>query len=188
MRTLKPGTEILVTVQGSSLVRRYFVAGDESQLTVLNATDPSLPHAARDVLRDVALNHPDYFSAANRGGTFLLEKNVRMAPDGVYLADRKVTDPMQVLEHIKRNDIAEIKTRQKGHGVWGHLGPLGGYFVGAMSGGIIAGFDCQATGGRDRCDTGAFLTGALVGGIAGGVNGFRAANRETEDVIYRAPL
>jgi hypothetical protein len=98
-----------------------------------------------------------------------------------------VADLQQLIETSARQDVAEIKTRQKGRGFWGHLGPLGGYFVGAMAGGYIAGFACQAAAGRDRCDTGASLTGMLVGGIGGGIYGFRAADRETESVIYRAP-
>jgi hypothetical protein len=91
-----------------------------------------------------------------------------------------------VVETGVRQEVAEIKTRQKGRGVWGHLGPLGGYFVGGMAGGILAGLACRAVVGRKRCD-GPYMTGTAVGGIAGGVYGFLAANRETEDVIYRAP-
>ena len=71
--------------------------------------------------------------------------------------------------------------------MWGHLGPLGGYFVGFMAGGYAGGAVCRATGGGGRCDTGAFLKGALVGSIAGIGYGFRAARRETEEVIYRMP-
>ena len=133
---------------------------------------------------DLASTHPEYFLAAQKGGRFVLEKNVRMGPDGVFVADRKVADLQDVVETGARKDVAEIKTRQKGRGVWGHLGPLGGYFVGAMAGGTVARLACQAAAGRDRCDTGAFLTGMLVGGIAGAANGFRTANRKTEDVIY----
>ena len=187
VRKLAPGTEIIVTVGDSQPGGRYVVRADESGLAVLNVADPPLPAAAKDVLRGVVSNHPEYFSAARQGGTFELEKNVRLRLDGVFVGDRKVADLGQVVENIPRSDVAEIKTRQKGRGVWGHLGPLGGYFVGAMSGGFVAGFACQAAVGRDRCDTGAFLTGALVGGIAGGFYGFRAAHRDTEDVIYRAP-
>ncbi|HEV3062979.1 MAG TPA: hypothetical protein VGY48_32340 [Vicinamibacterales bacterium] len=185
VRKLASGRGIVVTVKGSPPARRHFVAGDKADLTVVNLTDPTLPAAARDVLRDMATTHPDYFAVANKQS--FVNGTVRVAPDGVFVTDRKVADLGQVVETIARNDIAEIKTRQKGRGVWGHLGSLGGYFVGAMSGGFVAGFACQAAVGRDRCDTGAFLTGALAGGIAGGIYGFRAANRETEDVIYRGP-
>ena len=90
----------------------------------------------------------------------------------------------QVVERVARNDVAEIKTVKKGGGVWGHLGPLGGYFVGALSGGYAVGLACQAVQGRDRCDSGAFLLGALMGGISGGLYGLSAARRETEEVIY----
>lgn len=90
----------------------------------------------------------------------------------------------QVVERVARNDVAEIKTVKKGSGVWGHLGPLGGYFVGALSGGYAVGLACQAVQGRNRCDSGAFLLGALMGGISGGLYGLSAARRETEEVIY----
>ena len=90
----------------------------------------------------------------------------------------------QVVERVARNDVAEIKTVKKGRGVWGHLGPLGGYFVGALSGGYAVGRTCQAVQGRNQCDSGAFLLGTLMGGISGGLYGFSAARRETEEVIY----
>jgi hypothetical protein len=90
----------------------------------------------------------------------------------------------QVVERVARNNVAEIKAVKKGKGVWGHLGPLGGYFVGALSGGYAVGLACQAVQGRNGCDSGAFLLGALMGGISGGLYGFSAARRETEEVIY----
>ena len=90
----------------------------------------------------------------------------------------------QVAERVARNNVAEIRAVKKGKGVWGHLGPLGGYFVGALSGGYAVGLACQAVQGRDRCDSGAFLLGALMGGISGGLYGLSAARRETEEVIY----
>ena len=91
------------------------------------------------------------------------------------------------VESFGRDDVAEIMIRKKGGGVWGRLGAVGGYFVGGMAGGYISGFACQAAIGRQRCDTGAFLRGGLVGGLVGGGYGFRAAKREVEEVIYRAP-
>ena len=187
VRKLAPGTEIIVTVESTQPGGRHVVRVGEFDLTVLNVADLGLPAPVKDLLRGLAASHPDYFSAALRGGTVVLEKGVRLRLDGVFVGDRKVADLGQVIETIARHNVGEIKIRQKGRGVWGHLGPLGGYFVGGLSGGVVAGFACQAAAGRDRCDTGAFLAGMLGGGIAGGVYGFRAAHRETEDVIYRAP-
>src|SRR5438876_3645065 len=90
VRKLRPGTEIVVTAKGSPPVNRYFVTGDDSDLTLLNVSDPALPTAVSDVLRDVASTHPEYFQAAQKGGRFVLEKNVGVGPDGVFVAARKV--------------------------------------------------------------------------------------------------
>lgn len=186
VRRLKPGREITLTIRGLQPASRYLLSADESGITLLNLTDPTLPTAAARALREIATHHREYFEGAAKGGVFLVD-NLRLTSAGVFVSDRKVADLQRVVETRGRKEVAEIKTRQKGRGVWGHLGPLGGYFVGGMSGGFVAGFACQATVGRDRCDTGAFLTGMLAGGVAGGVYGFHAAKRETNDVIYRAP-
>src|SRR5260221_9735641 len=151
VRTLAPGTEIIVTTKDSSLGQRLFVAADDSNLTVLNVTGSMLSSAAKDVLRDMAANHPDYVAVADTQS--FANGSVRVAPDGVFVSDRKVADLGQVVETIARRDIAEITTRQKGRGVWGHLGSLGGYFVRAMSRGVVVGFACQAAVRRDRCGT-----------------------------------
>jgi hypothetical protein len=189
VRKLAPGREITLTIKGSHTARLYFVSADDSRLTGLNLTDPTLPAAAIRALREIASQHREYFERVAKGGTFV-QDNVRLASAGLFVSDRKVADFHHLVETRPRQDVAAITTRQKGRGVWGHLGPLGGYFVGALAGGTVAGFACRAVAGNDRpgrCDTGAFLTGMLAGGIVGGINGFRAANRETQDVIYRAP-
>lgn len=119
------------------------------------------------------------------GSTFLIGR-VRLTSEGVFVADRKVADLQSLVETRARQDVAEIRTRKKGRGFWGRLGPLGGDFVGAMSGGYAAGYVCKAIE-RTSCD-GAFLGGVVVGGLAGGVYGFHAAGRETEDIIYRPSI
>jgi hypothetical protein len=187
VRTLAPGTDIILTVQRSQPGERWVVRADEFGLTVLNVAIEPLPADVQEVLRGVAANHPEYFSAAQRGATFVLEKRVRLARDGVHVGNQKVADIGQIVISLARHDVVEIKTRERGRGAWGQMGPLGGYFVGAMSGGLVVGFACRATAERDRCDSGAFGIGALIGGIVGGVHGFRAASRETEEIIYRAP-
>ncbi len=108
VRTLAPGTEIIVTVKGAPAGRRYLVlADDESAFTVLNLADPRLPRAARDVLRDIAAKHPSYFVRADRHESFV-NGTVRVEPDGVFVADRKGADLGQLIEHVARGDVAEI--------------------------------------------------------------------------------
>jgi hypothetical protein len=188
VRKLAPGTEVVVSLGGSDLIlKRYFLSADDSGVTLLNLTHPTLPAAASRALREIASQHREYIEGAGKGGVFI-EGQLRLTSTGVFMADRKVSDLQDVVDTRARQKVAEIKVRKRGRGVWGHLGPLGGYFVGAMSGGYAAGFACRATVGRSRCDTGSFLAGAVVGGLAGMGYGIHAARRETEDAIYRAPV
>lgn len=180
VRKLAPGTEILVTVKGSLPVQRYFVAGDESNLTLLNVADPALSATARDVLRDVASNHPNYFPGARQGGTFVLEKNVRVAPDGVFVADRKVTELSQVVEQIERQDIAEITTAAIERNVAGCA--VAGYYGGAIVGGLPGAVLSGAVGR----DTGPALLGMMVGWSVGAAYVYLKCRHKPEAVIYRA--
>ncbi len=131
LRTLAPGTEVTLSVQGSQPVTRYVVQADESKLTVLNLSAPTLTAVARHALRDIASKHPDYFMSAAQGGTFLLDKNLRLTRDGVFIADQKVADFGQVVETIARTDVVEIAPISKhGHKVlWAVLSGVGVYLV-----------------------------------------------------------
>lgn len=186
VRKLAPGMEIIVTVKGSPPAQRYFVAGNESELTVLTLTDPGLPPAVRDVLREMASNHPGYFPAAQKGGTFLLEKNLRVAPDGVFVADRKVADLRQVVEQIDRHDVAEIRRANVGSNALGCV--LTGYFLGSFAGGFAGGY-IGAGVSRDK-DSG-FMRGMVVGMPIGATLVYLKCRHSQwflpAEVIYRAP-
>src|SRR5262245_23956921 len=110
VRRLAPGTELIVIVKNSQPASRYFVGGDESGLTMLNIDASALPTDARNVLRSLASTHPEYFLAAQKGGQFQLETNVRLGPDGVFIADRKVAGLAEVVEQRGRQDITEMRT------------------------------------------------------------------------------
>lgn len=193
---LAPGTEIVVTVNGASPAQRYFVAAEESDLTVLNLTEPTLPANARDVLRDVASNHPEYFLAVRQHGTFVLPKNVRMVPDGVFVADRKVADLGQVVENIVRTDIVEIAiatrtTRTRGSAIWSsverhaRIGAGVGALIGLMAGLADGGSHCS-----DCVPAGVIvIVGAGIGAEIGAINGavLGALTGKTQNMIYHAP-
>jgi len=192
VRRVTPGTAVVVAVATAGgidatdqILRRIFLSADDSGLTLLNLTQPALPAAAARSLREIAAQHPGFLEGAARGGVYVIG-HVRLNGAGVFMADRKVADLGDVVETRSRQDVVAIQTRERGRGAWGRLGPLGGYFVGAMFGGRLAGLACQGTIGRDRCDTGAFLTGALVGGLSGMGYGIHAARRETDELIYAA--
>ena len=183
---LAPGTEIVVTVRTSQPGKRYFVQADESELTVLNLSNPTLPAAATRVLRDIASNHREYFERAEKGGTFLLD-NVRLVPDGVFVADRKVADLGQIIEAIARNDVVEIRgagTTRGGSVAGAVIGAGGGFLLGAV---LAVNLEFKQCGGSCN-DERALQVLSLVGlPIAGGVLGYHAFGHKTQDVIYHAP-
>jgi hypothetical protein len=181
VRKLAPGTELIVIVKGAQLANRYFVAGDESDLTVLNVDDPALTSAARDVLRDLASTHPEYFLAAQKGGRFEFEKNVRMGPDGVFVADRRVADLAQVVERYGRSDITEIRTAKV------ESNPVGCAFAGFYGGGLVGGLPGAVIGGAVGRDTGPALVGMMVGWFVGAVYVYGKCRHKPEKAIYSAP-
>jgi hypothetical protein len=181
VRKLTPGTELVVTVQGSQPANRYFVAGDELDLTLLNANVPTLPTAAVNVLRDVAAAHPEYLLSAQRGGHVAFEKDVRLGPDGVFVADRKVAELAQVVERYRRHDITDIKTAST------ESNPVGCAVAGYYGGGIVGGIPGAVIGGAVGRDTGAALLGMVVGWSTGAVKVYRKCRHKPEKTIYSAP-
>ena len=175
LRTIDAGQDIGVTVRNSARVVRTHVMADDRGLTVLNLVDPPIPSHVAAVLRETTSRHRDYFERVANGGTVVVD-NIRLTRSGVFVGDERVAEFDRVLTTIPRRDVVQVTIRQRGRGFWGHLGPLGGYFLGGFVGGIVAARVC-------RCD-GGFLPGLVVGGVAGGVNGFVAAHRETERTVY----
>jgi hypothetical protein len=186
VRRLAPGTQVTVTVSGSPPAVRYVIAANESDVTALNLTVPAIPSAATSVLRAVASDHPEYFPAAQQGSSFLLDDNVRLGPDGVFVADRKVADLGQVVERITRSDVREISSGMRTRGsIAGAVGgAAGGLLLGYFAAINLAYKQCG-----DSCTDEKVLMGlSLVGlPVAAGVLGYKAFGRTTSDIIYRAP-
>jgi hypothetical protein len=175
VRAIAPRTEIILTVRGSQPFTRYVVMADESQLTVLNVSDPTLPADARKVLLDIASLHPAFFAIDGTPGSFVSD-NVKVGPDGVFVADRKVADIGQFVEKIAQRDVVRIKagglpSRSRRLGPWA---AIPGFFLGASVGAAV---DCAITGcgpGTPNIPTGVGV-GMIVGAVASVVAPRRAA-------------
>jgi hypothetical protein len=187
VRELPAGTEITVTVRGRPAGRRSFIAADGSGLTVLNLGDPLIPSRARRLLSDLALDHPEFLLGAQTGGTFLLHDDVRLTPDGLFMAGRRVVD-LGLVETIAGSDVAEI-TR---FGTVNRGPAAGGAIAGALAG-FLAGYHQAAGLANSPCHGSCVTTGWLVGlslvgfPLAGGWLGYHAFAHKAEAVIYRAP-
>jgi hypothetical protein len=190
------GEEIILTVHGSPPGKRWVVRNsvDSARLTVLNLTGPTIPAAVVDELSGDASLHPEYFNRAQRGVTVRVNKRVRLAPDGVFLDDKKVAELEQVIQPVARDSVAEIIHMSKHigrHAMWGAL--VGGGVGAAL--GWLSTTDCKATNPSDQhlCDeqnvVGAAFGGALLGALPGALFGalIGAVDPKTPDVIYRAP-
>ena len=105
---LAPAREVVVTIRGAQPRNRYFVLTDQSGVTVLNLTGPTLPGAATRVLRDMAARHPESLAAIQQSGASR-QDNVSVGRDGVFVANRKVAELGEVVQAIARSDVIEIR-------------------------------------------------------------------------------
>jgi hypothetical protein len=106
---MKAGTEVLLTIRGESSSvagTRTYVSADQSRVTFLDLTDPGLPPAVAYRLRWIATNHPDFFTQA--GNHSFRYEDVRVEPDGIYLAEQKVSTLDRVVQEIERDQIVAV--------------------------------------------------------------------------------
>jgi hypothetical protein len=130
-------------------------------------------------LRDVASTHPEYFSAGAKGRQIRLEKQVRLGPDGVFVADRNVAALVDVVEHFSRDTIAEIHKPQQSTRIRWDVA-VAGYYGGALIGGLPG----ALIGGAAGNDTGPALAGMMVGWSLGSLYVYRKCRHKPERVIY----
>lgn len=181
VRQLAPGAEVIVTLKDTPPVERYFVAADGSDLTVLNLTDPALHGAAMRELRDLASNHPEYFT---QQGVFA-DQEILLGPDGAFLAHRKVADLGQIVERIARTDVAEIGSPVKTRGSVGLAVAGAAAGLGLGYGLRMSTIDCPFV--RDCWGWRLWATAPLWLPVLGGFIGYHQSHHEVGGVIYRAP-
>jgi hypothetical protein len=105
LRDLKPGTKIMVTRKDSLPSPRYMLAANDSELTVLNVSDPALPTDVKTALRGTAAQHPAWLANPQPGTTFEVGNHLVVKPsEGLFVADQKIASFDQVVERITRND------------------------------------------------------------------------------------
>ena len=123
-----------------------------------------------------------------------MPKNVRMGPDGVFVANRKVADLGQVVENIARTDVAEIRRElgfferdqsPSGRRARETIGGVAGFFAGGLIGFVIGDGSCKPHTDCYRGFGGSFF-GSVAGMGTGAYLGKRAATHVDDGVIYRA--
>ena len=144
VRRIAPGTEVTVTVRGSQAAKRYFVAANQSELTVLSLSHDQLPRAGADALRRTVVSHPEIFTGAGTRGTFV-DGAVRLTPDGVFVGNQKVADLIEIVVRLARADVIDVATDQF------HYKGLVITLAAVTAGVVILGSICSKDGWGSRC-------------------------------------
>jgi hypothetical protein len=142
-----------------------------------------LTSSIRDALLDVARVRPDALAAVRQGVPFE-HHGVRIAPEGIVVANRIVADLDAVLETIRPSAVVEIRGAPERHGskLGATAAGLGGFLLGLSATGHLAFKQCGST-----CkDEGALIFASLVGlPIGAGLLGWHGFARTTRPLIYR---
>ena len=101
---IEPAAKVMITIEGSDAVERYFVRLDDDTLTVLNLNAPGLP---RRRLLGMAAERPEWLAATWK--TTYKDGSLQVGPDGVFLNGRKLANLAQVVERIPRARIVSLK-------------------------------------------------------------------------------
>lgn len=178
---LHSGTEVTMQVNLARYGHRYFVAASDTEVTVLNMSDPWVPPAARETLRHLAFYQPQYL--LGRGGQDFVHRNIRVTADAVYVADEKVIDLADTVQRFAREDVREIK-----HAPRTSTGQALGMIVGGLSG-TIAGavfghreFEHYKPAGAFLVGTSGYFFGLALGRLTGSL-----IDPQPKALIYRAP-
>lgn len=181
VRRLEAGTEIVVVRNRIALPHRSFVRADDTELTILNLTDRTLPPAAVKMLRALMANHPAYFVRQHS----VVDGNIRIGPAGLFVADRKVAEFGQIVEFIPRTDVTAVTLSAKTRGSWvsAGLGAGAGMLLGF--GVLFGAIDCPHS---DDCESWpSRLTAPLWLPVALGAYVYQTSGHEVSRLIYQAP-
>jgi hypothetical protein len=186
---LRSGTEVAIVldrpVAGTRKIVRIVVAADETGLTVLNLENSTLPEDARRVLRNTAVNHPDYFAVAHAGQELAFEKHVQLGPDGVSMNGQRLARFDQLIERIPRADVRQIVNREARRNVFGCAAAgYGGFAAGALVGGLAGGAIGDAVSHTDAGGMSGMAIGLAAGGTAGATWLFRKCRAKHDVLVF----
>jgi hypothetical protein len=174
VRALEPAAEITVSTTRSRASTRFFVTADDTRLIALNVSSPALTPGSIRVLRAMAAEHPGAIASLQVTGA-LVQDDVRIGRDGVFLADRRVASFEEIVETIARDDVLEIDGPVVVRG--SIAGPtLGGWLGFAV--GVVPGL-----GGVEAAAAWPILVGSVV---LGAYLGYRWSSHSTDGIVYKA--
>ena len=194
VRALTPGAAVVVTLKGSPPTVRYVVQADETDLTTLRL-DNRMSTIAKERLLEAVSQYPESFTSPSRANQ-VVDKDMQIGPDGIFVAGTKVARLDHVVEKVARVEVEVVSRPVPTRGSVGRVARglllgMGGYFAGAIAGGMVGGaVHCWVGTCETQIPTGA-VVGLVAGGGAGAIAGYHWGSRpprpKPADIIYRAP-
>jgi hypothetical protein len=174
VRQLDASAEIAVSTRRARAAERTFLGVDDTRIVVLNLRSPALSPASGRALRAMAAQHPDVLLAVPASGA-LVQDEVRVSREGVFVANRKVAEFGEVVETIARDDVIEIDgpVVARGSVAAATLGGWLGFGVGVV----------PALGGAGAAVAWPILIGTIV---LGAYLGHHWSSHTTDGIVYKA--
>ena len=126
VQTLRPGTEIVLTLTGGQPTKVRLLFADETALVTMKATAPKLPGSAKETLFRLGRGWPAIFS----GSTFI-DDRVHVSLAGIFDRDKKLADLADVVQQTPRVEVQQIAESPHSH-VWRNIAIVVGVAVGVL--------------------------------------------------------
>jgi hypothetical protein len=177
---LKSGLPIRVARAGAPPFPRRFAWADDAMIVVIDVDHPRVTREVRRALLDIVSTRPqDLRRLAD--GLHIVHGNVRIGPNGVFVAAERVADLTDIVQQIPRREVAAITAPRRHASI---VGGIVGGGIGGFVGYIIASRLALSTNNKAQ----AWVVPSLVGfPSAGALLGSQADRGATERIIYRAP-
>jgi hypothetical protein len=184
MRTLRPGTQIIVDAEGQGDARYEFVSAEGSALTIVTQAALNASPSDKRIIRNMTIKYSADLLAAQHGE--FVNGDVRISGDDIFVKGRRIAGVPDVIERLQRAAVRQVRldVPHPSPGRDAVLGLAIGAGIGLAFGAMLG---CKR---GERCDSPGIPQGlALVGGVIGVAIGtaVEVSRAPQGDVIYTAP-
>jgi hypothetical protein len=131
VRSLKAGTEILLSTRPSIGERRYFLSADQTTLNVLNLSKVPLSGDPIDRLLKIAASQPELL-VAPAAGQSRVDGPLEIRSDSVTYKGRVIASIGQLVETVSRADVTSVERPSQGSVSAGTTALVGAAICGAI--------------------------------------------------------
>ena len=166
------------------MLRRSFLAADDTAITVLNDPNPMLPEDARRSLRRLAAADPRALLIVAKGGTIRLDR-LRIDPRGAFLDGSRIADVSSIVELHSQDEVEKIvlAERRAPKRFWQYLLAWPG-LIGLSAGVGVSAHACETRTPCSVSDRALAINGA-AGALVMAYAARHEDRRTPDGVVYR---